>query len=97
MKVSFLFSYMNADFSQRQSRKKMKSDTRKKFYTKVDAQTEAKTTELFENNPVMQLKFRLRNHHTQLYEIVFGELFIKELGHSIDSFVTSILQEGLPQ
>jgi len=46
---------------------------------------------------VLQLKFRLRNHHSQLYEIVFGEDFIKELGHTTDSFVTLVLQEGLPQ
>jgi len=81
----------------RQSRKKTKSDTRKKFYTKVDAQTGEKTKELFEKNPVMMLKFRLRNHHSQLQEVVFGEKFIEELGHDVDSFVTLTLQEGLPQ
>jgi len=81
----------------RQSRKKTKSDTRKKFYTKVDAQTEEKTKELFEKNPVMMLKFRLRNHHSQLQEVVFGEKFIEELGHDVDSFVTFTLKEGLPQ
>jgi len=84
-------------FPKRQSRKRTKSDTRKKFYTKVDAYSEAKTTELFENSPVLQLKFRLRNHHSQLYEIVFGEKFIKELGYDVESFVSSVLEEGLPQ
>jgi hypothetical protein len=81
----------------RQTRKRTKSDTRKKFYTKVDANTESKTKFLFENGPVLQLKFRLRNHHSQLYEIVFGEDFVKELGHTTDSFVSLVLQEGLPQ
>jgi len=97
MKVSVVFRSFSFIFLQRQSRKKTKSDTRKKFYTKVDAQTEDKTKYLFENGPVLQLKFRLRNHHSQLYEIVFGEDFIKELGHTIDSFTTLVLQEGLPQ
>jgi len=75
----------------------MKSDTRKKFYSKVDEQTEAKTEELFENHPSFLMKFRLKSHHSTLTELLFGEKFVQELGHDIESFVTSIFQEGLPQ
>jgi len=81
----------------RQSRKKTKSDTRKRFYSKVDAQTQEKTNYLYANFPILQLKYRLRNHQIQLYELVFSETFIAELGYSIDSFVNSVLKEGLPQ
>jgi len=96
MKVRLLcesFSY----FSQRQSRKKTKSDTRKRFYNKVDTKTKEKTEYLYENFPILQLKYRLRNHQSQLYEIVFSEAFIHELGSDVDSFISSVLKEGLPQ
>jgi len=81
----------------RQSRKKTKSDTRKRFYSKVDAKTREKTDYLYQNFPILQLKYRLRNHQSQLYEIVFSEAFIQEMGQTIDSFVSSVLKEGLPQ
>jgi len=81
----------------KQSRKRSKSDARKRFYTRVDANTQAKTKELFENSSAIQLKFRLKNHHSQLYEIVFGQKFIEELGYDVDAFVTLVLEEGLPQ
>jgi len=32
-----------------------------------------------------------------LSEIIFTESFIDELGYSMDGFITTVLQEGLPQ
>lgn len=43
------------------------------------------------------MKSRVKNHENQLVEFAFNEKFIKELGYSVDEFVTLIFQEGIPQ
>ena len=70
---------------------------RKKFYVKITAKTVQKKKEIFEKYPCVELQFRLRNHQSQLSEIIFGEKFIKELGYSEDSFISTVLNEGIPQ
>lgn len=92
-----LFSHTYSKVMQRQSRKKMKSEPRKQFFYKVTDQTKIQDQYLFENYPCLKLKFRIKNHQNQLKEIVANEDFVKELGYSIENFVTVILQEGFPQ
>lgn len=82
---------------QRQTRKKTKSDTRKKFYVQVTSKTEQTKKDLYASYPCYETKFRIKNHHSQLNEILFSENFLKEVGYSTDSFVSTILKEGIPQ
>lgn len=81
----------------RQTRKKTKSDTRKKFYVQVTSKTEQTKKDLYASYPCYEIKFRIKNHHSQLNEILFNENFLKEIGYSTDSFVSTILKEGIPQ
>lgn len=64
---------------------------------KITSKTEQKKKDLFEAYPCLELQFRLKNHQSQLNEIIFDERFIKELGYSTDSFITTVLNEGIPQ
>ena len=53
--------------------------------------------ELFERFPCVHLKFRLRDHQNQLSEIIFSEDLITSMGYCVESFASTVLEEGLPQ
>lgn len=91
------FCHTYSKVMQRQSRKKMKSGPRKQFFYHVTDETNSQSTRLFENFPCIKLRYRIKNHQNQLKEILLNERFVKEMGYSIDNFVTTVLQEGFPQ
>lgn len=70
---------------------------RKKFFVKTTAKTVQRKKEIYEKYPCVELQFRLKNHQSQLSEIVFADKFIKELGYSEDSFISTVLNEGIPR
>lgn len=59
--------------------------------------TETKKTRLLEFLPCMYYKLRFDGSDIRLTQITFTNLFLQMLGYSIDSFVTTVFQEGIPQ
>ncbi len=43
------------------------------------------------------MKFRLKNHSNQINEIIVNEALVTEAGYDIESFVSLVLNEGLPK
>jgi len=52
---------------------------------------------LLANNSCIMVRSNLEVGKPRVSELLFTEKFIKEVEHSVDSFVSSILQDGIPQ
>lgn len=59
--------------------------------------TETKKTRLLEFLPCVYYKLRFDKSNIGMTQVSFTNLFLKTLGFSIDSFVTTVFQEGIPQ
>ena len=51
----------------------------------------------FKQQPFIQLKSCFKGHDNLLTGIVISETLLEVLGHTIDSFVSIVLREGLPE
>lgn len=69
----------------------------KNIFEKVTLHSKEKRTKLLEAFPCLIVKSHLNKKGFGLVEIVLNEKFLAELGYSIESFSTTVLQEGLPQ
>jgi len=96
-KIIEVYCHKYSKVMMRQSRKKLKSDCRKKFFAEVTADTEQQTHDIFTANPTIKLKYRLKNHTHQISEVIISERLINEAGYDIESFVSHVLNEGIPQ
>jgi len=52
---------------------------------------------LKEEHPYVHFHTKLINHNFQCEAISLSEDLIKELGYTAEAYITTILQEGLPQ
>lgn len=47
--------------------------------------------------PYFEFKSQFKNGKIELTEVLYNEKFIAEMGYSLDTFSTSIFEEGLPR
>ena len=64
---------------------------------KITEVTEQKISSLFKQYPCILFDPNWVNNSSILQDICFNEKYINELGHSLESFATLVLQEGIPK
>ena len=50
-----------------------------------------------QNTPTLRFKYGTRDSGLCATEIIFNDRFLREIGYSVDSFVSEVFQEGFPQ
>lgn len=66
-------------------------------YQRITKKSEAKKIQLLEFSPAFCYQMRFAENGVYLTELIFNEPYLHELGYSLNSFVTAVFQEGLPQ
>jgi len=66
-------------------------------HKRITEKSENKKNQILEFLPSFCLKFRSVGSEIDVAELIFNEPYLQELGYSLDSFVTTVFQEGLPQ
>lgn len=56
-----------------------------------------KILDLWRNFPSIHTKLRYQESNFHATEILFSEEFLKQAGYSLDAFITTVFQEGIPQ
>lgn len=77
--------------------KAAKAEPEEAEHVQITEETEKKKNQLLEFFPCFYIKFRFESSHIHITEISLNELLLKELGYTLDTFVTTVFQEGLPQ
>jgi hypothetical protein len=68
-----------------------------KLFEEINRSSGEKLGKLKENSAYVHFKLRLIDHNFQCETISLSEDFVKELGYTTDTFISTVLQEGLPQ
>jgi len=59
--------------------------------------TQKKIQKLFEKYPCINFTSTTEKNSAKIKGMVFNEQYLQELGYSLESFATTILQEGFPR
>lgn len=78
-------------------RKKSRTQKEKESDLAITRESEKIMTQLFSEHPCTVLKRRFRGNDFQLVDLSFSEKALSLSGYSVDTFVSLILKEGLPQ
>jgi len=68
-----------------------------KSYKEMTDKTDKLRQNLVKNYPCIEMKSQLRNGQIKLSEMNYSEKFISELGYSLESFASTVFEEGLPK
>jgi hypothetical protein len=68
-----------------------------KSYKEMTDKTDKLRQNLEKNYPCIEMKSQLRNGQIKLTEMNYSEKFISELGYSLESFASTVFEEGLPK
>ena len=63
----------------------------------INQKTEEVRQNMFKNYPCMEFKSQVIGNHIKLTEIMYNERMLGEIGHSVESFASIVVQEGLPK
>jgi len=79
------------------SRNSAMVDSQIQFFTEMNTISAKKRQQLFETYPCLHFKLRKTENNFEFNDLFFNEEFCKEIGYTADSFISTILEEGLPQ
>jgi len=68
-----------------------------KSYKEMTDKTDKLRQNLVKNYPCIEMKSQLKNGQIKLSEMNYSEKFIAELGYSLESFASTVFEEGLPK
>lgn len=68
-----------------------------KSYQEMTNKTAKLSQNLFNNYPCIEMKSQLKNGQIRLTEMLYSEKFVNELGYSLESFASTVFEEGLPK
>lgn len=68
-----------------------------KSYKEMSDKTAKMSQNLFKNYPCIEMKSQLKNGQIKLTEMLYSEKFVSELGYSLESFASTVFEEGLPK
>ena len=63
----------------------------------MTGEAEKKISRLFEKYPCIVFNSSKQSSSSKLKEICFNEQYLSELGYSLETFASTVLQEGLPK
>ena len=69
----------------------------KKRKQTINLESQKTISKIIQTMPSFHIKYRIRNSTISATELTFNDKFLQEIGFSIDSFVSQVLQEELPQ
>jgi len=67
------------------------------LYKEMNDITNNVRQKFIKNYPCVEIKSQFKNGKIQITEVIYSEKFLSEIGHSFETFTTSVLQEGLPR
>lgn len=73
------------------------SSQKLQFYKEMTAKTVQMRQNLNKIFPCVEIKSSIKDGQMQVSEVIYNEKFLNEVGHGIDTFPTTIFQEGLPR
>jgi len=73
------------------------SSQRLQFYKEMTEKTFQMRQNLNKIFPCIEVKSQIKDGRFQITELIYNEKFLNEIGHSLESFSSSIFQEGLPR
>jgi len=92
-------SFQNSNPLKQLQAKRKKSRTQKEKEADVETTkiSQKRKIKLMADYPCITQKRRFRGLDFKITELSFSEEFLKLIGYPVDSFVSTVLKEGLPQ
>ena len=67
------------------------------LYKEMNDMTNNTRQKFIKNYPCVEIKSQFKSGKIQITEVSYSEKFLLEIGHTLETFTTSVLQEGLPR